>query len=144
MKPLHAAGSFPPFVFVFLLTAAFASADWLELGKDINGDKIYYSLESRTDDTAEVWGKRVFSERGAKEFMIDSKANGLGTEGWDTPGHLVTFYEIKCRENMSRVLSAVIYGADGRIVYAYSFGEPIWEPIPQDSIGSLFKKKVCP
>ncbi len=144
MKPYYRATS-SSFLLVILFTLpAFASSDWLEIGRDTNGDEIFYMVERRIDNIAEVWGKRVFSEQGTREFTKDSKENGLNTEGWNKLSHFQSFYEIDCKEKASRVLSVVIYAADGRIVYASAFGEPRWEPIATGSLGAIFHKKICP
>ncbi|MBP7764342.1 MAG: hypothetical protein KA113_04045 [Syntrophaceae bacterium] len=129
---------------LWLASATVCFAQWLPVGRDANGDEILYKVERRIDHRVEVWGKRIFSEDGAKEFLQDSRANGLDTEGWNKPGHFTSFYEIDCRKNLSRVLSVVIYAADGRVVYSASFGNPGWTAIAAGSLGAIFREKVCP
>lgn len=144
MKSLYSVMSSSLLLAFWLTLPVWASSDWMKIGRDTNKDELFYMVERRIEDTVEVWGKRVFSEQGAKDFILDSRANGLSTEEWDKLGHLVTFYELNCKEKASRVLSVVIYAADGRIVYASSFGTPGWEPISPGSLSAIFQKKVCP
>lgn len=131
------------FIFLLPVSPVIGAPDWVELYTDANGDVVYYKPESRTGNVAGVWGKRVFSEAGVREFIQDRRDNGLPTEGLEKADHFNTFYEIDCERKTDRVLSVVIYGRDGKVVYSASFGEPQWEQTVPGSIGDSFRKKAC-
>jgi hypothetical protein len=56
--------------------------------------------------------------------------------------NFTSLYEINCNEKTDRVLSAVVYDTDGKIVSS-SFNETKWENIVPNSIGDSFLNKVC-
>ena len=117
--------------------------DWVKLYTDANGDMVFYKIESRAENVVQVWGKRVFSNEGGNEFIRDRIDNGLSIVGMEKLGHFNTLYEIDCKNKRDRVLSVVIYDAEGRIILADSFGNPKWEYIVPGSIGDSFRKEVC-
>jgi len=119
------------------------SYDWVKHYTDTNGDVIYYRIEQKTNNVVQVWVKRVLTEEGEKEFIQDSKNNGLPTEGWTKLDHFTSLYEIDCSKKSGRVVSVVIYDKEGKAVYSVSFSEPNWEPTIPNSIGDTFRKKVC-
>ncbi|MEE9911741.1 MAG: hypothetical protein K4571_08450 [Deltaproteobacteria bacterium] len=135
--------SFSILMLLLWTSPGIGSSDWVEHYKDKNGDVILYKIEHRINHTVQVWGKRVFSDEGGKEFVRDSRNNGLPTEGWRKPGHYTSLYEMECVERLGRVLSAVIYDVEGKVIYASSFGHPKWEFIVPDSIGDSFRKEAC-
>lgn len=128
---------------VVLASPAIGSSDWVKHYTDTNGDVIFYRIEHRITNSVQVWVKRVLSEEGEKEFIQDSRNNGLPTEGWNRLEHFTSLYEIDCEKKRGRVLSVVIYNKDGKVVYSSSFGKPKWERTTPDSIGDTFRKKVC-
>lgn len=135
---------FLSFLMMFILvTHAIGSSDWLENYTDKNGDILLYKIERRTNHIVQVWAKRVFSDDGGEEFVLDSRNNGLNTRGWNKLGHLTSLCEVDCLKRKDRVLSVVIFAADGKVVYSGSFGTPGWDDIVPDSIGDSFRKKVC-
>jgi hypothetical protein len=117
--------------------------DWVKNYTDTNGDVIFYKIEHRIKDVVQVWGKRVFSDKGRKEFIQDRIDNGLSVVGMDKLEYFTYLNEINCNANTGRVLSVVYYNTDGKVVYSSSFGEPKLEDIVPNSIGDSFRKKVC-
>jgi hypothetical protein len=135
-------------VLSFLISFLFAgpvmaSDDWEKNYTDANGDVVLYKIERRDADSVQVWGKRIFSAIGQEEFLRDRKENGFSTKGWEKLGHFTSLYEINCPKRLGRLLSVVIYDADGKIVYADSFGEPDWDDILPNTVGDTLQKKVC-
>jgi len=125
------------------VTPVVGSDDWVKNYTDMNGDVVLYKIEGRTKDTVQVWGKRVFSDAGREEFLLDRRNNGFSTEGWEKLEHFTSLYEIDCRKKIGRLLSVVIYDTVGKIVYADSFGESKWDDIVPGSVGDTLLKKVC-
>jgi len=136
-------GLFSVLILLLIVSPAISSSDWIIHYTDTNGDVIYYNIENRENNVVQVWVKRVLSDEGAKEFIEDSKNNGLPAEGWSRLEHFTSLYEIDCKEKKGRVLSVVIYNKDGKAVYSGSFGKPQWEDTVPGSIGDTFRKKVC-
>jgi hypothetical protein len=130
-------------ILLLLASPAIGSSDWVKLYADTNGDVIFYKMEHRIKNIVQVWVKRVLSDEGEKEFVQDSRDNGLPTEGWNRLEHFTSLYEIDCKEKKGRVLSVVIYDKDGKVVYSSSFGKPEWEYTVPDSMGDTFRKQVC-
>jgi hypothetical protein len=116
--------------------------DWVINYTDTNGDIIFYKIEHRIKNVVQVWGRRVFSDEGRKEFIKDRIDNGLTVEGMDKLEHFNILYEINCDEKTDRVLSVVTYDTDGKVVSS-SVVETTWEYIVPNSIGDTFRKKVC-
>ncbi|MRR17485.1 MAG: hypothetical protein EG826_13615 [Deltaproteobacteria bacterium] len=122
---------------------AMGADDWEKNYTDANGDVVLYKLEQRDAVAVQVWGKRIFSDVGREEFLRDRRENGFSTKGWENLGHFTSLYEINCPKKLGRLLSVVIYGTDGKIVYADSFGRPDWDDILPDTVGDTLQKKVC-
>ena len=116
--------------------------DWVKNYTDTNGDVIFYKIEHRVKNVVQVWGKRVFSDEGRKEFIQDRIDNELSILGMDKLENFTSLYEINCNEKTDRVLSVVVYDTDGKIVSS-SFDETKWESIVPNSIGDSFLSKVC-
>jgi hypothetical protein len=116
--------------------------DWVKNYTDMNGDVISYKIEHRIKNVVQVWGKRVFSDEGRKEFIQDRVDNGLSILGMEKLENFTSLYEINCNEKTDRVLSVVVYDTDGKIVSS-SFDETKWENIVPNSIGDSFLNKVC-
>ena len=116
--------------------------DWVMNYTDVNGDVIYYKVEQTVNNVVQVWGKRVFSDEGRKEFIKDRTDNGLSIEGMDKLDHFNTLYEINCSEKTDRVLSVVTYDTGGKVISS-SVVETKWDYIVPDSLGDSFRKKVC-
>ena len=93
-------------------------------------------------NVVQVWGKRVFSDEGRKEFIRDRVNNELSILGMEKLENFTSLYEINCNEKTDRVLSVVVYDTDGKIVSS-SFDETKWESIVPNSIGDSFLNKVC-
>ena len=139
------------FLVLFLIVGCVSSSnlvesgddnDWVKNYTDTNGDVIFYKVEQRIKDVVQVWGRRVFSDEGRKEFIKDRIDNRLSVEGMDKIDHFNTLYEIICNEKMDRVLSVVTYDADGKVISS-SVVETKWEYIVPNSIGDNFRKIVC-
>ena len=116
--------------------------DWVINYTDMNNDVISYKVEKRIKDVVQVWGRRVFSDEGRKEFIQDRIDNRLSIEGMDKLDHFNTLYEINCDKKTDRVLSVVSYDTDGKVISS-SVVETKWEYIVPNSIGDSFLKIVC-
>jgi len=116
--------------------------DWVKNYTDMNDDIIFYKIENRIKDVVQVWGRRVFSDEGRKEFIQDRIDNRLSVEGMDKIDHFNTLYEINCDKKTDRVLSVVSYDTDGKVISS-SVVETKWEYIVPNSIGDSFLKIVC-
>ena len=120
-----------------------SSSDWVKVETDMNGDVISYKIEQRIENTVQLWGERIFSDEGRKEFIRTMRDYGFSTKGLAKSGHIMSLYEINCHMKTGRLLSIVIYDTGGKIIYADSFVDPQWEYIPPDSVGDKYQKKVC-
>jgi len=116
--------------------------DWVINYTDMNNDVIFYKIENRIKDVVQVWGRRVFSDEGRKEFIKDRIDNRLSVEGMDKIDHFNTLYEINCDKKTDRVLSVVSYDTDGKVISS-SVVETKWKYTVPNSIGDSFLKKVC-
>jgi hypothetical protein len=140
------------FLVIFLIVACVSSLsnltkpgndnDWVINYTDTNGDIIFYKIEHRMQNVVQVWGKRVFSDEGRKEFIQDRANNELSILGMEKLENFTSLYEINCNEKTDRILSVVVYDTDGKIVSS-SFDETKWENIVPNSIGDSFLNKVC-
>lgn len=140
------------FLVLFLLVGCVSSSsnlvksgndnDWVKNYTDTNGDVIFYKVEQRIKNVVQVWGRRVFSDEGRKEFIIDRIEHRLSVEGMDKIDHFNTLYEINCDDKTDRVLSVVTYDTDEKVISS-SVDETKWEYIPSNSVGDTFRKIVC-
>ena len=96
---------FLSFLVIFLIAGCFSSLsnltksgndnDWVKNYTDVNGDVIFYKIEHRMQNVVQVWGKRVFSDEGSKEFIQDRVNNGLSILGMEKLDNFTSLYGYK-------------------------------------------------
>lgn len=137
------------FLFVLLLVTPVngSSDEWVEYGRDNNGDVYSYTRVSLKEDRetgiVQVWDKKVYSDEGRENLIQLMRKGGVSTEGWEELSHTLTLQEIDCKKGRFQILFSTHYDTNGFVLYSYSYDEPNWNYILPDSTVDTLRKKVC-
>lgn len=118
---------------ILLLTLALpaSAADWVRVQTNGEGDQYYYDRSKLfiNGDEITYWKKAVF--RRAQPVKTQFAASGLFRE------------RIHCAEHTLKLISYLIYAADGSIIEYVAANEGDAAPIIPDTLGDIFEKTVC-
>ena len=126
-------------------TAEKSSSDWVEYYKDDDGNVLLYNKKVNIDKEGivQVWGKRVYSEKGRQRFIQNRMKEGMSTEGYDKLSNTQDLYKIDCKKQMVNLLSVVRYDTNGEVMYSKDIEEPEWDHIILDTVMDTLQRKVC-
>jgi len=117
----------------------------VEYYKDDDGNVLLYNKKVNIDKEGivQVWGKRVYSEKGRQRFIQNRMKEGMSTEGYDKLSNTQDLYKIDCKKQMVNLLSVVRYDMNGDVMYSKDIEEPEWDHIILDTVMDTLQRKVC-
>ena len=132
---------------VLIAPSVVFSSEWVFCGRAEDGShEFYYDKESiitTPGQTRKAWIKYVWSERGRwEEILRRTKAN-LSTAGYENFTNSTQQHEFNCGTREYRILLAVDYGGDRKILSSTESAQATWKSIIPDSFTETLYKKVC-
>ncbi len=107
-------------------------AEWAYYGKDKLGNRFYYdeeSVASGGNGIIKVWNKKVYSNKGKRDF-IKSEKNNIG---FKNISHTLAFMSYSCSTSEVGTTSFTTYSTAGNAIDSGSF--PLQRiPVPPDSV----------
>jgi hypothetical protein len=131
---------------VFYFNTESKGADWKFLGKT-NEFYFYYDVESVTrtsKDIVRVRAKNVsINDKGKNLVLRAAKEDRRPTKGYEQYTHTIMVHEIRCPNNMARIISVADYNNKDKVLASHTFRNPEWDSIDPDGVGDLLYKEVC-
>lgn len=122
-----------PFWLILLLTLSLpaSAAEWVRVPTPGDGDQYYYDRSKLfiNGDEITYWKKATF--RTAQPVKSQFAASGLFRE------------RINCAEHTLKLISYLLYAADGTTIEYVAANEGEAAPIIPDTLGDIFEKTAC-
>src|SRR5208283_935509 len=110
---------------VLLVTPVIGSSDWVDYGRNKDGDVYFYMKINIDKDKGkyivQVWDKQLYFDKGKEKIIQIVKKMGLATEEWNKVEDVMSFYEIDCKEKWIREISYIFYDTNGNPIYSHSY-----------------------
>jgi hypothetical protein len=147
MKTINSVIFLSVLIFLLLVTPVIGSSDWVYYGTDSDGSVLLYkevNIEKNGGKfKIQVWGKRVFSDKGREEYIKFMKEIGSWNEGYNKISHTMFLSELDCKKRTYRYLSSFGYDTDNKVLFSFSQDELKLNSIVPDSEMDSLRKKVC-
>lgn len=126
-------------------------AEWVYLSTDaVVGVEWSYDIETLYEfpkGIINVWIKKEYTDEARSKLIKMMLSRGLNVKRYETMSHAINLFEINCVSRENRIITNIVYAADGGILHMSTLEHPHsdgWEPIYPGSMSESLYQVVCP